>query len=104
MSEATEQAILRIFEEKMHEISCANRNLRKWMYSLIGIFSIGLLSAMYWAGTMSQKVESMTSSVKEIKVQVDRMESQYSDIVWFMVSEFKYKPTVRGEIQEDNKR
>lgn len=99
MSEATEQALLRIFEEKMHEISIANKNLRRWMYSLIGIFGIGLLSAMYWAGMMSEKVDAMTASVKEIKAQVDRMEAKYTDIVWFMVSEFQYEPVERGTKQ-----
>lgn len=94
MSEATEAALLKIFEEKMHEISRANKNLRRWMYSLISIFGIGLFSAMYWAGMMSEKVNAMAANVNKITIQVDRMEAKYTDIVWFMVSEFKYKPVM----------
>lgn len=92
MSEATEQALLRIFEEKMHEINQANRILRRWMYSLISICGIALLSGMYWAGAISEKVDSINSNVEKITMQADRMESKYTDIVWFLVDEAGYRP------------
>jgi len=96
MSEEVKETLLVMFEHKMGEISKANAKLRRWMYGLILIFGIGLLSAMYWAGAMNQKVNAMTDNVAKITKQVDRMEAKYNDIVWFMVSEFKYEPTQRG--------
>ena len=96
MSEEVKETLLVMFEHKMAEISEANAKLRRWMYGMILIFGIGLLSAMYWAGAMSQKVDTMTDSVDKITKQVNRMEAKYSDMVWFMISEFQYEPTQRG--------
>lgn len=92
MSEDVEMKLLQMFDERMEEITIAYRNLRKWTYTLIAIFGIGLLSAVYWAGIMSEKLDSMTASVDDIKAQVDRMEAKYNDIVWFMIAEFHYEP------------
>lgn len=90
MSEATEKALLALFKEKMDEISIANAKLRKWMYSLMLAFGIGLLGMTYWAGTMNQNVKTITK-------QVDRMEEKFNNMVLFMAREFKYNPNERGE-------
>lgn len=103
MSEATEQALLKIFEEKMEEISNANKNLRRWMYSLIAIFGIGVLSGVYWAGMTSEKVNSITSNVNKITVQTNRIEAKVDDVVLYMAREFKYNPTTRGFEEEVKK-
>jgi len=102
MTKTTEIALLDLFKEKMAEITRANDKLRKWMYLLIGVFSIGLLSSFYWAGSINQKVESISANVNRITKQVDRIEAKYGDIVWFMIAEFKYEPVSRGFDSEED--
>jgi len=98
MSEKNEIALLTMFKTEMEKISKANSNLRKWTYSVIAIFGLGICGGLYWAGSINQKVEDMSSHVAEIKEQVDRIESKYNEMVFFLVREFGFEPEVRGRI------
>lgn len=103
MSEQTEAALLELFKEKMSEISAANKRLRTWMYSLICVFGIGLLSGMYWAGKIDQKIENISLSVDTMTEKAEQIRLKTDDLVLFMAREFKYKPDVR-EYKNGNKK
>ena len=102
MSEKSEEAFLELFKEKMAEIACANKKLRKVMYSLIAIFGISLLSGIYWAGMINERVNSIASSANSITKDTEKIKNKQNDLILFLARELKYEPTVRAYIEKDN--
>lgn len=97
MSEKTEQAFLSLVEKKMEEITKANKRLRQWMYSLICVFGVALLSGIYWGGMISERVRNINSNVEKMTKQTEEIRDKYDHLVFYMAREFKYDPTTRDK-------
>ncbi len=102
MSEKTEEALIKLFKEKMNEISQANKKLRIFMYTLISVFSVSLICGIYWGGMISERVNNINSNVEKMTRQTEEIRDKYDHLVFFMAREFKYNPSGRGEKDKGN--